>query len=62
VLHTSFEEYKKSTSCNINHFHEKLLLIKDKLNTNAAREIGEKRHTIMLNFLDNFMLEWEGKA
>ncbi len=60
-LHRSFEEYKNSQSATINHFHEKLLLLKDRMNTVTAKRIAEKRHEFMLQFLDHFMNEWEGK-
>lgn len=52
-------EYRQSNSTTINHFYEKLLLIKDHLNTETAREIAESRHQFMLNFLDQFKAEWE---
>lgn len=57
-LHHSFEEYAKAKSTTINHFYEKLLLLKDRLNTETARQLGEKRHRIMQNFLDDFLDEW----
>jgi uncharacterized protein len=60
-MHASFEEYRNSKSATINHFYEKLLLLKDKMNTAAAKKIAEQRHEVMLKFLDQFMLEWEGK-
>lgn len=60
-MHVSFEEYKNSKSATINHFYEKLLLLKDRMNTQTAKRIAEKRHNIMLEFLDQFMLEWEGE-
>ena len=60
-LHTSFEEYKTSNSATINHFHEKLLLLKDRMNTATAKRIAETRHQIMLEYLDQFMREWDGK-
>jgi uncharacterized protein len=60
-MHASFEEYKNSKSATINHFYEKLLLLKDKMNTPAAKRIAEQRHEIMLRFLDQFMNEWDGK-
>lgn len=60
-MHATFEEYKNSKSATINHFYEKLLLLKDKMNTATARQIAEGRHEVMLKFLDQFMLEWEGK-
>lgn len=59
-MHKSFEEYRNSRSATINHFYEKLLLLKEKMNTPAARRIAEKRHEVMLRFLDQFMKEWEG--
>jgi uncharacterized protein len=55
------EEYKKSTAPSINHFHEKLLLLKDKMNTAAGKEIALERHVFMQNFLEQFYKEWEGK-
>jgi uncharacterized protein len=60
-MHASFEEYKNSKSATINHFYEKLLLLKDKMNTITAKRIAEQRHEVMLKFLDQFMVEWEGK-
>ena len=54
-------EYKKSNSPTINHFYEKLLLLKDRMNTKTARKIAEERHKVMLDFLDNFFREWEGQ-
>lgn len=62
TLHRSFEEYKKSNGTTINHFHEKLLLLKDLMNTQMGREMAEQRHEYLLNFLKRFRLEWEGKA
>ncbi|MBN8582515.1 MAG: HD domain-containing protein [Anaerolineae bacterium] len=60
-MHASFEEYKNSKSATINHFYEKLLLLKDMMNTQTAKRIAEERHEVMVNFLDQFMLEWEGE-
>ena len=60
-LHQSFEQYKNSQSATINHFYEKLLLLKDRMNTATAKRIAEKRHEFMLQFLGHFMNEWEGK-
>ena len=61
VMHNSFEAYKKNTAPTINHFYEKLLLLKDLLNTNSARQIAEKRHRFMEIFLEQFYAEWENK-
>ena len=60
-MHASFEEYKNSKSATINHFYEKLLLLKDMMNTNTAKRIAEQRHEVMVQFLRQFMDEWEGK-
>lgn len=59
-LHTNFEAYKKSDAPTINHFYEKLLLLKNRLNTDTAIEIAKKRHTFMEAFLKQFYNEWEG--
>ena len=58
IMNTSKEEYAKSKSHTVNHFYEKLLLLKDRMETNTAKEIAEKRHEIMLKFLDEFQKEW----
>lgn len=55
------QERRKSTSSAIHHFDEKLLLLKDILNTKEAKEIGEKRHQYMLDYLQVFHTEWSGK-
>ena len=59
--HESFEQYKNNKNPTINHFYEKLLLLKDLMNTVTATKIAEKRHKIMEEYLENFFHEWEGK-
>lgn len=54
------EEYKKSESPTLNHFYEKLLLLKDKMNTETGKKIAEERHKFMEAFLSQFYAEWEG--
>ncbi len=56
----SKEEYKKSSAPTINHFYEKLLLLKEKMNTFTGKKLAEKRHDFMLSYLDQFYQEWEG--
>ncbi|WP_220741188.1 HD domain-containing protein [Leuconostoc miyukkimchii] len=51
-------EYRSDNSTTINHFYEKLLLIKDRLNTDTARQIANSRHQFMLDFLEQFKSEW----
>lgn len=58
--HQSKEEYKNSTAPTLNHFQEKLLLLKDRMNTATGRKMAEKRHQFLLTYLDTFHREWEG--
>lgn len=58
--HSSFEEYKNSGGSTINHFHEKLLLLEDQMNTAAGRRIAKTRTEFMETFLSRFHLEWHG--
>ncbi len=60
-FHATFDEYKKSRGNTINHFHEKLLLLKDLMNTRTAQQLAGERHEFMLLFLRRFVDEWEGK-
>ena len=55
------EEYKKSNAPSINHFYEKLLLLKDTMNTSTGRRIAKERHEYMEGFLHQFFEEWEGR-
>lgn len=58
----SAEEYRAQPAPTINHFYEKLLLLKDRLNTGYARQMAERRHQFMLAFLDEFYAEWDGRS
>lgn len=58
--HNSFEAYKSSTGPTINHFYEKLLLLKERMHTPSARAMAEARHRYMEEFLNQFYAEWEG--
>lgn len=60
-LNMTKEEYKKSTAPTINHFYEKLLLLKDRMNTETGKKLAQGRHNYMVNFLSQFYAEWEGE-
>ena len=61
-LNMTKEEYKKSTAPTINHFYEKLLLLKDLMNTVSGKRIAEQRHQYMEGFLNQFYNEWNGQS
>jgi uncharacterized protein len=60
TMHQSFDDYKKNQSTTINHFYEKLLLLKDQMNTETAKKIAIERHQFLENFLIQFLNEWQG--
>ncbi|WP_199121516.1 HD domain-containing protein [Pedobacter sp. ASV28] len=59
-LNMTKEAYKNTTAPTINHFYEKLLLLKDLMKTNAGKKIAQQRHDFMLQYLEQFYAEWEG--
>lgn len=59
--HQTFSQYKKAKSTSINHFYEKLFLLKERMHTKAAKKIAEKRERLMKLFLERFFEEWEGR-
>lgn len=59
--HDTFDQYKNSRGHTINHFYEKLLLLKDRMNTDAGRTIAEQRHAFLEEFLSRFFAEWNGQ-
>ena len=60
-MHQSKEEYFTNNSSTINHFYEKLLLLKDRMNTKTAKTLAEERHHFMDEYLERFFQEWEGR-
>jgi len=61
-VNQSKEAYKNTTAPTINHFYEKLLLLKDKMNTETGKKIANQRHEFMLQYLTQFYAEWEGQG
>jgi uncharacterized protein len=59
-LEMTKKEYKNSKSPTLNHFYEKLLLLKDKMNTISGKKIAEERHQFLLKYLEHFYEEWNG--
>jgi len=59
-LNMSKAEYKKSLSPTVNHFYEKLFLLKDMMNTKTGKKMAEERHRFMEEYLDRFYNEWKG--
>lgn len=59
--HDSFEAYKRNAGPTINHFHEKLLLLRDRMNTATAKQVANQRHAFMETFLQQFHREWDGE-
>jgi uncharacterized protein len=60
-LQMTKEEYKKSEAPTINHFYEKLLLLKNKMNTETGKQLAQERHQFMDKFLSQFYAEWDGE-
>ena len=60
-VHKTFEQYKNNKGTSINHFYEKLFLLKDLMNTKKAKEIACERDNFMRLYLEQFLDEWEGK-
>lgn len=60
-LNMSKEEYKNSTAPTINHFYEKLLLLKDRMNTDTGKALAKHRHQYMEEYLNEFYQEWNGE-
>ncbi len=60
-LQLSKEEYKNSKAPTLNHFYEKLLLLKERMNTQTGRKMAEQRHEFMIAYLDQFYKEWDGE-
>lgn len=58
--HHSKETYKNTTAPTINHFYEKLLLLKDMMNTETGKTMALKRHNFMISYLEHFFSEWDG--
>ncbi|MFZ3054902.1 MAG: HD domain-containing protein [Minisyncoccales bacterium] len=62
TLHKTKKAYMKNNGSSINHFYEKLLLLKNLMNTKTAKKLAKERHSFMEKYLDKFFEEWEGKS
>lgn len=60
-MHQDFDSYRKSEGHTINHFYEKLLLLRDRMNTVTGKKLADERHLFMENWLARFFGEWEGR-
>lgn len=58
TMHATAEAYKSAKGTSLNHFHEKLFLLKDRMNTASGRAMAEERHRYMKEFVDRFLHEW----
>jgi uncharacterized protein len=61
-LNMNKTEYKNTTAPTINHFYEKLLLLKDKMNTATGKKLAEQRHAFMESYLQQFYVEWDASV
>ncbi len=62
VLHKSFKDFRKKNGTTINHFYEKLLLIKDRMHTKTGKAMAKQRYRFMKKYLEQFFNEWQGKS
>jgi len=60
ILHSSFAQYKKLSASTVNHFYEKLLLLKDQMHTKTGKRLAQKRHRFTEAYLRRFLTEWKG--
>ncbi len=60
-LNMTKEEYKNSTAPTLNHFYEKVFLLKDRINTEAGKKLAKERHQYMVQFVERFKAEWRGE-